>query len=392
MKAGPSIANIPNALAATGLSNIGFAVLWYNLGDFNGFLPSVVWLICLHAALGVLMQSTFLLRAFWYPFETARDLLSHPSNITTIGTISIAMALVGKLLALFESMGLPAVDIKVSTSVVILATVISLSAIIVFIPLCFLTKTYPEPFFCVVIYSILFVVVSFPGHNQLVRATKDAVFIIGLALAPAMLVMIPRAVLPREKDEDVVANNPSVCIMQAGPGILCTAWLTSPLGVQSASSGAGAVVSHCFFGLSTLSFLSVLLCLHQRRKVLATIGVHPQWAPLSFPFINSAIASGVYGQMFPSPFIKVWCFLLTGIAITNHTVVNFMYLSRCFFLCDNYGIKNRIIYCQHEHVHEEEEGGGGGEGSSHAQEESAGCAESTQELSSMSSRSPAARI
>lgn len=337
MKQQPSLANVPNALAATGLSNVGFAVFWYNLGDFNGFLPSVVWLICLHAILGLLMQGTFVARAMWYPRETARDLLAHPANITTIGAISIAMALMGKLLNSFDDMGLPAVSIKFSTSVVIVATVLSLASICVFIPLCIHTKTYPEPFFCVVIYSILFMVVSFPGDNHLVEVTKVVVFGIGLALCPAIFIMIPRAVFPRHREEDVVANNPSVCIMQAGPGILCTAWLTNPLTSES-DSGTGAVISHFLFGLSTLSFLSVLVCLYQRRLILSTIGVHPQWAPLSFPFINSAIAAGVYRSLFPSPFITVWCFLLTGIAIVNHTTVNIMYLSRLFFIYDDYGL------------------------------------------------------
>lgn len=180
MKEGPSIANVPNALAATGLSNIGFAVLWYNLGDFNDFLPSVVWLICLHAALGILMQGTFLLRAFWYPQETARDLLSQPANITAIGAISIAMSLVGKLLALFEDMGLPAVDIKISTSVVILATAISLTAIAIFIPLCIQTKTYPESFFCVVIYSILFMVCLFFTLFKFFEVVHDGLHVLFL--------------------------------------------------------------------------------------------------------------------------------------------------------------------------------------------------------------------
>lgn len=185
---------------------------------------------------------------------------------------------------------------------------------------------------------------SFPGDNQQVRTTKAAVFLIGLALTPAIPVMLARAVLPRERDDAVVANNPSVCIMQAGPGILCTAWLTNPLLflVDSSSAGAGAVISHCLFGLSTLSFLLVLVSLYQRRKVLSAIGVHPQWAPLSFPFINSAIAAGTYRSLFPSPAITAWCILLTAIAITNHTTVNCMYLAKLFFLCDNYGIYNSV--------------------------------------------------
>ena len=197
------------------------------------------------------------------------------------------------------------------------------------------------------VHDVLFIymqVVSFPGDNPEVRTTKAAVFLIGIAFTPAIPVMLARAVLPRKRNQDVVANNPSVCIMQAGPGILCTAWLTNPLRMlaDSSSSGAGAVISHCLFGLSTFSFLCVLLSLYQRKTVLATIGVDPQWAPMSFPFINSAIAAGTYRSLFPSPAITVWCFLLTAIAITNHTIVNCMYLSKLWFLCDNFGIYNRV--------------------------------------------------
>ena len=341
MKLEPSVANIPNGLAAAGLSNVGFAILWFNLGDFNGFLPSVVWLVLLHATVGVVMLATFLLRACCYPKETARDLVSTPANMTVVGAISIELALLGKLMSNFEDMNLTPVNIKVSTSLVILATTVSLTAIAIFIPVCIKTKTYPEPYFCVVLYSILFMVVSFPGDNHLVRITKDVVFLVGIVLSPAILIMIPRAVYPREREKDVVANNPSVCIMQAGPGILCTAWLSYPL-LHDTTAKPGAVISHLVFTLSTISFVSVLIALFQRRKQLSTIGVHPQWVAISFPFINSAIASGVYRSYFPSPYITVWSFLLTGIAICNHFTVNFMYFSKFFFIYDNYGIYNRL--------------------------------------------------
>lgn len=333
----PHLGNIPNGLAAAGLSNVGFAVFWYNLGRFNHFLPSVVWIICLHAMLGVFMQGVFVLRALWFPKETVRDLLSHPSNVTVIGAISIATALVGQLLSNFESMGLPHIDIKLSTAIVIFATVMSLSSISIFIPLCIQSRTYPEPFFCVVLYSILFMVVSYPGNNALVNHTKAALFGVGLALAPAMLVMMVRVVRPRGREQDVVANNPSVCILQAGPGILCSTWLANPL-LGDAASGAGAVISHCLFALSTLSFLCVLLCLYQRRRALHLLGIHPQWVPLSFPFINSATAAGLYRSMFPSSYVTAWCFFLSGIAIINHTMVNVMFLTSGLFMCDSFGL------------------------------------------------------
>jgi hypothetical protein len=151
-----------------------------------------------------------------------------------------------------------------------------------------------------------------------------------------------------------------VCIMQAGPGILCTAWLTNPLTAE-ATSGPGAIISHCLFGLSTVSFLSVLLCLHQRRHTLAAIGVHPQWAPLSFPFINSAIASGVYRSLFPSPAITAWCCLLSAIAVFNHCTVNYMFFSSLFFVCDSYGLQpagqqQGCVYAQGEDEDEMEKG------------------------------------
>lgn len=263
-----SLANVPIQLSGLALGNIGQALLWYNIGQQNkGSLQFTVMLF-IHVILGIFMLLLFTLRCLCHFKPAVSEILSCPAKITTIGIFSVAIALFGKFISNFENMLMPFVSIVIPTVMDCIATLIAMIGFFLFVKSCYDTSTYPEPYFNVAVFALLFQLVGFPGGCEDCITIRNIMFICELICWPMLPYMIARTVWPRK---DKIACNPSVCIMQAGPGIFCTAWLSYPI-TGSAVEGIGRTISHCAFGFSTLSFLLTVVAMYQRRKELVSIG------------------------------------------------------------------------------------------------------------------------
>ena len=114
-----------------------------------------------------------------------------------------------------------------------------------------------------------------------------------------------------KSEQEIVANNPTVCIMQAGWSISLVAWLLHPL-IGYSNGGLGLVLTHVFFFVSTTIDILTWIAIWQRRKSLIAIGADPAWAGVSFPFVSSAIAANLYHEAFSRYYNVYFQYMLLG--------------------------------------------------------------------------------
>jgi tellurite resistance protein TehA-like permease len=145
--------------------------------------------------------------------------------------------------------------------------------------------------------------------------------------------MVIRVLRSRTNQKDVIANNPTVAMLQAACSITCAGWLVSPL-TTDAVTGVGGIVGHTLFALSTSGFIVSAIGIFQRRKVLYNFGDSPLWVGFTFPFANTAITAGLYGKLHPtySYALTVWILFLSAIATVCILTVNILFLRQKFYL------------------------------------------------------------
>ena len=58
------------------------------------------------------------------------------------------------------------------------------------------------------------------------------------------------------------------------------------------------MIGHIVFAISTISIFITVFAIYQRRGLLYNLGTdNPGWSACSFPFVNSAIAAGIYREV-----------------------------------------------------------------------------------------------
>ena len=83
------------------------------------------------------------------------------------------------------------------------------------------------------------------------------------------------------------------------PPLSRTHTLSPPsLPIGSATEGIGGHIGHSVFAISTLLFFTTLYAMYQRRVLLYDMWPNnPGWSACSFPFVNCAIAAGLYREV-----------------------------------------------------------------------------------------------
>ena len=332
-KSGVKVLNFKKAPAAIGglaLSNVGMALMVNSVsrGQFDSTSMAMLGVLYSFISLGFAMVLLYFIRLASDPVAYFHSDFSSPSNISTVGTIAMAICLMGRALQVVD---FPA---NVCASIVYFGAFIQATNMIPFFVSCWKTSTWPEPFWNNAIHSSLLTSVCLRGDDNIAVACRAISLTYGLTLLiPNFSIMTVRTLFWNGKNQQVVANNPGVVMIQSCCSITCSGWLISPL-TESASSGIGGIIGHVLFALSTFGFCCAMYGAFQRRVVLLNFGEHPSWVAITFPFTNSALAAGQYLKTHPnhSYVLFVWTLMISTIAAICVLGVNVLYFKNWFYL------------------------------------------------------------
>ena len=333
-----------------------------------------------------------------------KDILSIPSKIIFVGIYTIALTLISKLITLtncFDNSNNNSNNsLYIGISLLLIATCMSLCSMGLFVTKCYKLSIQPEPYFCIAMCSSLFPAALMPPLEDIRHSNpllvnicsilQDCLVGIGLCLLPMMLVVCYRvfcsdncvntvttvttgtsgttgsgsgtvemvdmelelelesAGLPTTPttptapafDCSIVANNPTVAIMQAGPSVLLSAWMRHPLIPPPSPithpvtpiDTLGGVIIHCLFGFAWVVCISSIIALYHRRYTLMQL--HPthdnshQWASVTFPFFNTALASYGYSRLYTNVplWLSMWIGVICCLSYVNMTCVNGLFI------------------------------------------------------------------
>ena len=320
----------PAAIGGLALANFGMAIMIHTVSTLQFESTSMAMLGFVYAfiLLGVLTLLIYLIRFASDPVAYFRSDFSSPSNISSVGTFTMAFCLMGKAIHI---VGFPA---SMSASIVYIGAVIQAVTMIPFFISCWKTSTWPEPFWNNAVHSSLFTAVCLRGDDKIAVVCRGISVAFGLIfLIPNFSIMTVRTLLNYGKERRVVTNNPGIVMLQSCCSITCSGWLISPL-TKNATTGIGGIVGHVLFALSTFGFCCAMCGAYQRRGVLINFGECPSWVSITFPNANTALAAGLYLKTHPkSPHVLyVWTLILSSYAAIWIVAVNIMYLRNWFYL------------------------------------------------------------
>lgn len=262
---------------------MGVAIIWRNLlTKFIFDIPNIQYFIYIITLYGLLLISLYLLKVLLHFPDFLQD-LNAPPKLVGLGSLSMAISLFGSLLTMEQLK----VDVNVIIAVVLFGAFVQLLSMCKFFRLCWLESSYPEPYWNAAVLSSVFPAITLPNldHNdyEFVLRIRQAYHILAwcifMWIIPVMIyrtVIMHRSVInpPATKENptsitmidksltipptvqvtEVVAPNPSVCLLQAGTSIMCSAWHRTPLWT-SVDSRIGRIVSHTTFAISTVGMM-----------------------------------------------------------------------------------------------------------------------------------------
>lgn len=333
-----SVANIPSTINGLALANVGIAVLWLNLGMsmnfLNNHLLAFVYSMTIYA---VILVIAFFMKIIFFPAIWFRDDFSSPSRIFRMGVLANAVCLIA-LTSSTQNLHFPE---TIPLTITFFGMAIQFPSMLWFLYQCARQMCPPEPYYNAAIQSCLFPVISLPGNSLSISMLRKALLYGGLlTLIPSSSIQLFRVLIPRKDEQEIVANNPSVGIMQSGWSICLLAWLIHPI-TSSATDGFGLIVSNIFFALSIVVDVLTWIAIYQRRKSLWALGADPFWSAIAFPFASSALAASLY-HMTMTPYLSffgewilfMWIWFLAIIATILVTFVNIIFIMNKFGLVE----------------------------------------------------------
>ena len=307
--------------------------------------PVMLGFVYFFVILGLFMMILYILRVIVDPAAYIREDFSSPAKIATVGAFSMATCLLGKAIRINE-LDFPS---ALPATIVYTGSVIQVLSMIPFLVSCWRTSTWSEPYWNNAVHSCLFAAVCLGGDDRTAVIVRIISLSVGfIFLAPNVIIMVIRVLRTHEKQEDIVANNPTIAMLQAACSITCAGWLTSPL-TSSAVTGIGGSIGHTLFAFSTFGFIVSVIGIWQRRIVLYNDFVDsPLWVAFTFPFANTAITAGIYGKLHPtySYVLSVWILILSAIAGTFIIAVDILFIKKGFFLYKNIPEKKVCGACE----------------------------------------------
>jgi hypothetical protein len=320
----------PAAIGGLSLANFGMAIMIHTVStlQFESTSTAMLGFVYAFILLGVLSLLIYIIRFASDPVAYFRSDFSSPSNISSVGTFTMAFCLMGKATHIVD---FPA---SMSASIVYIGAVIQAVTMIPFFISCWKTNTWPEPFWNNAVHSSLFTAVCLRGDDKIAVVCRGISVAFGLIfLLPNFSIMTVRTLLTYGKERKVVTNNPGIVMLQSCCSITCSGWLIAPL-TKNATTGIGGIVGHVLFALSTFGFCCAMCGAYQRRGVLINFGECPSWVSITFPNANTALAAGLYLKTHPkSPYVLfVWTLILSSYAAIWIVAVNILYLRNWYYL------------------------------------------------------------
>jgi len=229
-------------------------------------------------------MSLYLLKVLLHFNDFLLD-LNAPPKLAGLGSLSMSISLFGSLLTMEQLK----IDVNVVIAVVLFGAFIQLLSMCRFFRLCWLESSYPEPYWNAAVLSSVFPAITLPNLDrtdyEFVLRIRQAYHILAWCIFIWIIpVMIYRTVIfhrqfinpsatkanstsitatdksptipPAVSMTVVVAPNPSVCLLQAGTSIMCSAWHRTPLFI-SIDSRNGRIVSHTTFAISTVGMMLI---------------------------------------------------------------------------------------------------------------------------------------
>jgi hypothetical protein len=262
---------------------MGVAIIWRNLlTNFIFDIPNIQYFIYIVALYGLLLMSLYLLKVLLHFPDFLQD-LNMPPKLACLGSLSMSISLFGSLLTMEQLK----VDMNVVIAVVLFGAFVQFLSMCRFFRLCWLESSYPEPYWNAAVLSSVFPAITLPNlhptNYEFVLRIRQAYHILAWCFFVWIIpVMIYRTVVmhqpviqspaikenatpvtttdksltipPANTVTVVVAPNPSVCLLQAGTSIMCSAWHRTPLWT-SVDSREGRIVSHTTFAISTVGMM-----------------------------------------------------------------------------------------------------------------------------------------
>lgn len=327
------IVNAPPALNGLALGNVGAAVALNIILRDNGVYNSASsWIVFGPTLYSLILLLLYLVRVLWNFEAFWREDCAKPQPLSAIGAHSMAVMLVALVAALPELQ----LDYRVPLAIASYGSAVQLGAMLLFLQRCFEFRCWPEPFYNAAIHSCQFLPLAFPSASSACINFRKTMLIFGLVM---LLPSLPAQIYRTLTQPQVVAQNYTVCIMQAAFSISLSAWITFPLYDSGPATGPGAVVTHLLFALSTTTYLFTWCALFQRFEALRKLGLdHATISSATFPFINSAISANLYRIVMKQSFssaghgvLQAWVYLITLFALGTTLTGNIVYARNAFF-------------------------------------------------------------
>lgn len=332
--------SLPSAINGIGLAFVGMAIMLLRLSKWFGFEnQTVLWIfVAIFSSFSILIFLIYFIRVTMSPITWLLTDMSVPPKIATIGALGMQLTLLAVV----------ANECQFSIYLVIIVslfgTVIQSIAMTRFLYQCSVKKIFPEPYWNAAVYSCFFPVISIPSTTFGLIIIRSIFQYFGLiTIFPCTMIQIIRMFwlpIKTSKNPDVIANNPSVCILQSPFCAALTAWIVFPLTFDDSHNGTGAIITHIIFAFATLFIAFTWILMFLRYEMFTNLGrKDPSWSAATFPFVNSAISTTVYSVTMESYFsdigkiiLSIWICILATVASAFVIWVTYVYFSNFLFI------------------------------------------------------------
>lgn len=262
-----------------GLGNIGVAVMIYTISKFIFKIESIAILafVCIFMIFGLTMMISYIFSFVIDPKKFYQQELSNLEGLARVGTFSMAVSLLGKLLFMAKEFQLP---MELTVAIVGIGATLQFVEMLQFFRVLYLTYPtsifFPEPYYHNAIFSCAMTAIALPNFGD----TSFAIKSIGMSIA--LLLVIPNVCYIGYHVIDkpsTIATNPVVAMTQSAGSLTCQGWFSHPLvGDLSDGSTIGGAIGHFLFAFSTAGFFVTVFAIWQRRDKLWSYGQNAGWA------------------------------------------------------------------------------------------------------------------
>ena len=211
------IEKLPVSLCGLSLGNIGISVMWRNLGyrKFMWAMENIEILVYCFELHGLFLLLLYLIKVIFSRAEFFKD-FSQPGTLASLGAFTMAISLSGSILMIDKLH----VHVDFAVTIILFGALLQIVVMCRFFQVCWHGNIYPEPFWNAAVLSSVFPAITLPESYEYVMKVRQAFHgYAWICFAFMMPHLIFRTMYISQPDK-VVANNPSVSLLQAGTSIM----------------------------------------------------------------------------------------------------------------------------------------------------------------------------